>query len=141
MNNHDTCKVKLRMPDKINQLNAESSAPLEHDRERFEALKQQVAGIGLFRRGTLVWVRVRCGKKNCPCATDPDKRHGPYALWSRKVGGKTVSERVSAEHVPLLEEWLGNARELDRLLSEMQQVSLRTTRRILGQRGERARRP
>jgi hypothetical protein len=119
---------------------SEEPAVVEAEHERFEALKRAVADIGFFRRGTLVRVRVRCGKKTCACATDPDKRHGPYIQWTRKVGGKTVSERVAADHVPLLEEWLRNARELDDLLSEMQQVSLRATRRILGQRGERARR-
>lgn len=120
--------------------NAEESLPLKHERELFEELKREVAEIGLFRRGSLVWVRVRCGKKACACATDPDKRHGPYALWSRKVGGKTVSERITTEQVPLVEQWLRNARGLDRLLERMQEVSLRATRRILGQRGERARR-
>jgi hypothetical protein len=129
------------MQNETDPSNVEESAPLEQERERFEALKRAIAEIGLFRRGSIVWVRVRCGKKTCACATDPDKRHGPYALWTRKVGGKTVSERIRAIHVPLLEEWLENARELDRLLEQLQQVSLRATRRILGQRGERARRP
>jgi hypothetical protein len=119
---------------------ARESAAVERERKRFEALARAVADIGLFRRGNLVRVLVRCGKTTCACAIDPDKRHGPYIQWTRKVGGKTVSERVAAEHVPLLKEWLHNARRLDRLLCQMQQVSLRATRRILGQRGERARR-
>jgi hypothetical protein len=128
------------MHENTEQSNAEEPAPLARERERFEALKRAIANIGFFRRGTLVQVRVRCGKKNCACATDPGKRHGPYVQWTRKVAGKTVSERVAAEQVPLLEEWLRNARELDDLLTEMQQVSLHATRRLLGQRGERARR-
>ena len=128
------------MQEHTEQPNAKEPATLERERQRFEALKRAVAEVGLFRRGNLVQVRVRCGKKTCGCATDPDKRHGPYVQWTRKVGGKTVSERIRPEHVPLLEEWLHNARELDRLLREMQQVSLRATRRILCERGERARR-
>jgi hypothetical protein len=128
------------MQDEAVRANIEEPAPLERERKHFEALKRAVADIGLFRRGNLVRVLVRCGKKNCGCATDPAKRHGPYVQWTRKVGGRTVSERVGAEQVPLLEEWLRNARDLDRLLSQMQQVSLRATRRILGQRGEHARR-
>jgi hypothetical protein len=128
------------MHEEVGKSDANEPAPVERGRERFEALKRAVADIGFFRRGNLVRVRVRCGKKTCACATDPDKRHGPYVQWTRKVRGKTVSERVGPEHVPLLEEWLRNAREMDRLLRQMQKVSLRATRRILGQRGERARR-
>jgi hypothetical protein len=130
----------MRTPQDAEPEKVKASAAVERERVRFEILKQAIADIGFFRRGTLTRVRVRCGKDSCACATDPDKRHGPYVQWTRKLAGKTVSERIAREHVPLLEEWIHNARELERLLDEMQQVSLRATRRILGQRGERARR-
>lgn len=119
------------MPKKAEHSRAKEPASLAHERERFEALKRAITGIGFLRRGTLTQVRVCCGKKSCACATNPDKRHGPYVQWTGKVGGKMVSERVAAKYLPLMEQWLRNAKELDRLLSELQQVSLNATRQIL----------
>ena len=51
--------------------------------------------------------------------------------WTRKVAGQTVSVRVRPAQVRLFEEWIRNARRLDRLLARMQALSLRATERIL----------
>jgi hypothetical protein len=44
-----------------------------------------------MRRGSVSLRRIRCGKAGCPCATDPARRHGPYASLTRAVGGTTRS--------------------------------------------------
>ena len=50
--------------------------------------------------------------------------HGPYAEWTRKIGGKTVTRRLSpaelAEYQPLFD----NARKLRALLAELQDLTL-----------------
>jgi hypothetical protein len=107
---------------------------LRRDRERFAALQRALGELGLFRRGSLTRVYVRCGKKECGCMTDARRRHGPYVQWTRKVAGKTVSRRLLPEQVPLFEEWLANSRRLDHLLAEMQAVSMRATEALLRQR-------
>ena len=106
---------------------------LRRDRDRYAALQRALGTVGVFRRGTLVRVYGRCGKPGCACAADPPRLHGPYVQWTRKVAGKTVSVRVRPAQVRLFEEWIRNARRLDRLLARMQALSLRATDRILRQ--------
>jgi hypothetical protein len=36
-----------------------------------------------------------CGKRRCRCHGDPPVLHGPDAEWTRKIGGKTVTRRLS----------------------------------------------
>jgi hypothetical protein len=104
---------------------------LRRDRERFATLRRELGEVGLFRRGSLVQVYARCGKNDCSCMTDPARRHGPYVQWSRKVAGKTVTRRLRNEQVELFQEWIANSRRLDRLLAEMQKVSMRATESML----------
>lgn len=104
---------------------------LRRDRDHYAALQRAIGEVGLFRRGTLVRVYGRCGKPGCGCAADPPRLHGPYVQWTRKVAGKTVSVRVRPAQVRFFEEWIRNARRLDRLIARLQQLSLRATERIL----------
>lgn len=74
--------------------------------------------------GTLTVRAYRCGKPNCRCHADPPRLHGPYAEWTRKVAGKTVTRRLTdaelAEYQPLFD----NARRLRELLAELQAITL-----------------
>jgi hypothetical protein len=106
-------------------------ASLRRDRERFTALKAQLAELDFFVRGSLVHLRVRCGKRSCACATDPDARHGPYVRWTRKVAGRTVSTPLRSDEVPLFEQWLANSRRLDDLVGQMHALGLRAAARAL----------
>jgi len=58
-----------------------------------------------------------CGKKTCRCATDPQKRHGPYHEWSRRKDGKLQHKIVTPEQYELLKRAISNYREILRLLS------------------------
>lgn len=55
-----------------------------------------------MRRGSLSERRVKCSRPGCPCAEQPDARHGPYFSLTRSVGGKTQSRFVAAEDAPLV---------------------------------------
>jgi hypothetical protein len=101
------------------------------DEERYEALKRSVADLSLIRRGSLVRRFMPCGKPGCCCQATRPTLHGPYYQWTRKVRGKTVTVRVSADEARLLKEWIANGRQLDRIVGEMQRVSYRLTERLL----------
>ena len=69
-----------------------------------------------------------CGKPSCRCAGDPSKRHGPYYEWTRKLGGKTATVRLTAEQARLYEEWIENRRRLKKIMARMQEVSIQVAK-------------
>src|SRR6266699_7050981 len=92
------------------------------------ALDKITAGIaaaaGPALPGTLTIRAYRCGKPNCRCHADPPRLHGPYAEWTRKIDGNTVTRRLTdaelADYQPLFD----NARKLRALLAELQDLTL-----------------
>jgi hypothetical protein len=50
-----------------------------------------------MRRGSLSPRTVKCSKPGCPCAQDPEARHGPYYSLTRAVQGKTRSRFLTPE--------------------------------------------
>jgi hypothetical protein len=99
----------------------------------YRQLQLALSRIGYFRRGTLLKRFMPCGKPGCACQATPPRLHGPYYQWTHKVEGKTVTVRLTAEQAELLAAWIATGRELDRIITEMQRLSLRATDRILKQ--------
>ncbi len=93
-------------------------------REALTRITAGLAGAGLALPGTLTVRAYRCGKPNCRCHAAPPRPHGPYAEWTRKINGKTVTRRLTgaelAEYQPLFD----NARKLRALLAELQDLTL-----------------
>lgn len=98
---------------------ARLNAQLRRYEERYRQLAEKLAETGYLYDGTVGRQSLTCGKPNCACATDPARRHGPYAYWTSKLKGRTVSRRLSAEEADLLEEWVKNRRQLERIRDEM----------------------
>jgi hypothetical protein len=101
--------------------------------QRYQKLRAALSRVGYFRRGTLLKRLMACGKPGCACQASPPRLHGPYYQWTRKVGGKTVTVRLTSEQAELLAQWIEAGRELDRIIAEMQQLSLRATDQLLAQ--------
>ncbi|MBI2755844.1 MAG: hypothetical protein HYX52_03945 [Chloroflexi bacterium] len=101
---------------------------------RYAALKRAVLTLGPIRRGSLVRRFMPCDKPGCCCQASPPELHGPYYQWTRKVRGKTVTVRLTREEAHLFEEWISNGRQLDRIVAQMEAVSLRITQRLVKQR-------
>ena len=99
----------------------------------YKHLQLALSRIGYFRRGTLLRRLMTCGKAGCACKASPPRLHGPYYQWTRKVDGKTVTVRLSARQAKLLEGWIANGRQLDRIVAEMEWRSLEATERMLQQ--------
>src|SRR5580692_7058082 len=70
--------------------------------QRILDLAAQLAKAKPMRRGSLSERYVKCSKPGCPCASDPDARHGPYFSLTRGVGGRTESRFVSAAQAELV---------------------------------------
>ena len=103
----------------------------QRDEDRFQNLKTSLAELGCFRRGSIQRRLMPCGKSGCRCQADPPKLHGPYFQWTRKVQGKTVTVRLSSDQAELLRGWISNGRRLEKLIAEMERVSLRLTEPLL----------
>jgi len=91
---------------------------------RLRELTAELAEIGFALPGTINVAMNRCGKPNCACKADPPKLHGPYVTWTRKVEGKTVTRRLSAEQLERYRPWLENRRRLRELTAELEALSL-----------------
>ena len=74
--------------------------------------------------GTLTVRSYACGKPTCRCHHDPPVLHGPYAEWTRKTGGKTVTRRLTAEQLAAWQPLFDNAKKLRALLTDLQELTL-----------------
>jgi len=99
---------------------------------RFEALKQEILGLGFVRPGSLVRRFMPCGNTACACMGRPPRLHGPYYQWTHKVAGKTRTLRLSEDQARLCRQWVRDHKRLKMLLRRMEKLSLRETDRALG---------
>ena len=98
--------------------------PSPAQRAARDRIATQLAQAGFALPGTLTVRAYACGKPGCRCHADPPRLHGPYAEWTRKIGGKTITRRLTprqlAEYQPLFD----NAKKLRTLLSDLQDLTL-----------------
>jgi hypothetical protein len=82
------------------------------------------AAAGPALPGTLTVRSYACGKPNCRCHGDPPALHGPYAEWTRKIGGKTLTRRLTDAELADWQPLFDNARKIRTLLAEIQELTL-----------------
>ena len=103
---------------------ARAAAGHQAEAEKIAAELAAIAATGMVLPGSITQRRTRCGHPRCGCHADPPRLHGPYAEWTRKIGGKTMTRRLTnaelAEYQPLFD----NAKKLRALLSELQDLTL-----------------
>jgi hypothetical protein len=85
---------------------------------------QLAAAAGPALPGTLTVRAYPCGKQNCRCHADPPQLHGPYAEWTRKINGKTVTRRLTPAELAAWQPLFDNARKIRTLLTELQELTL-----------------
>jgi hypothetical protein len=90
---------------------------------RYRALQHQVHGLGFIASGSLVERYTVCGTERCRCHGNPPARHGPYLQYTRKVAGKTLTQRLTPQQAEHYAEWIANRRRLDELIAEMNKIS------------------
>jgi hypothetical protein len=85
---------------------------------------QIAAAAGPALPGTLTVRAYPCGKADCRCHADPPRLHGPYAEWTRKIGGKTVTRKLTPAELTEYQPLFDNAKKLRALLAELQDLTL-----------------
>ena len=98
-----------------------------------QRLTAELADIGFISAGSLVRRYTRCGNPRCRCQADPPRPHGPYWQWTRAVGGKTITRRVTDDQAPLYQEWIANRRRLHQVIADMEEVSRQAAEILLNQ--------
>src|ERR1019366_7186716 len=99
------------------------SLPRKSAAQRFLGLKTELQQLELFCKGTVLARRMKCGQPNCPCHTDPNKRHGPYWEWTYKAAAKTVNVRLSPAAGPLYKAASQQYHRLKLLLNRLEKLS------------------
>jgi hypothetical protein len=89
-----------------------------------DKIAAQLAAAGFALPGTLTVRAYACGKPNCRCRADPPRLHGPYAEWTRKINGKTVTRRLTDDQLAAWQPLFDNARKLRGLLAELHELTL-----------------
>ncbi len=89
-----------------------------------DRIAAELAATGFALPGTLTVRAFACGKRNCRCHADPPALHGPYAEWTRKIGGKTVTRRLTPAQLAAWQPLFDNARRIRALLTELQELTL-----------------
>ena len=98
--------------------------------QRFEKLKSEIAQLEYFAKGTVLARKVKCGKPQCGCHTDPAKRHGPYYEWTYKEAGKTVNVRLDSKAASIYKAAARQYRNLKSTLNRMEKLSRLALARI-----------
>jgi len=89
-----------------------------------DRIATELAAAGFALPGTLTVRAYACGKPSCRCHAEPPRLHGPYAEWTRKIGGKTVTRRLSPAELTEYQPLFDNAKKLRTLLAELQDLTL-----------------
>lgn len=104
--------------------NRPRSDALRRYRQEYQRLKRQLQALGYICLGSITRRWITCGNLACACHRDPDRRHGPYYQWTRKVGGRTQTRMLNESLVRLYQEGIRNHRRFDAILEKMREVSL-----------------
>jgi hypothetical protein len=92
-------------------------------RARYRGLQDQLRDIGFIALGSVIERYTVCGAPGCRCHAHPPAKHGPYFQYSRKLHGKTLTRRLTAEQAERYREWITNRRVLDQVIDQMDQLS------------------
>lgn len=93
-------------------------------RSRKRQILAETAKLDFCLPGSLVERTTRCGTPTCRCHGHPDRQHGPYPTWIRKVGAKTVTHTLNAAQADRYRPWFDNTRRLRTLVDELQALSV-----------------
>jgi hypothetical protein len=85
------------------------------------------AAAGPALPGTLTIRSYACGKTSCRCHADPPRLHGPYAEWTRKIAGKTITRRLTPAELADYQPLFDTAKKLRALLAGLQDLTMQIT--------------
>jgi hypothetical protein len=76
--------------------------------------------------GSISTARSTCGKAQCACHQDHNKRHGVYYRWTGILEGKRTTKTLSKEEAIECQARIKNYRELQKQISDLIHQSVKT---------------
>ena len=87
-------------------------------------VKQELAGLGALRPGSLSMQYNVCSCPSCKCRADPPQKHGPYYQVSSTRKGRGSTKYVKEEDVPTIREQLQNYKRMKELVDRWVELSV-----------------
>ncbi len=87
-------------------------------------VKEELAGLGDLRPGSLSTQYNVCGSPNCKCKADPPQKHGPYYQVSFTRKGKGSTKFVKEQDLPTIREQLKNYERMKELMDRWIELSM-----------------
>jgi hypothetical protein len=95
---------------------------------RIAKIKAALATLGDLRPGTLSQQYNVCGNPGCRCKASPPQKHGPYYQVSFTSQGKSQTQFVRREDVPVVRRQLRNYQRLRTLVDTWIRAGLELSR-------------
>ena len=87
-------------------------------------VKEELAGLGDLRPGSLSTQFNVCGSPNCKCKAEPPQKHGPYFQVSFTRKGKGSTKFVKEDDLPAIREQLKNYERMKELIDKWIELSM-----------------
>lgn len=74
--------------------------------------------------GSISTAKSTCGKPQCPCHSDPARRHGLYYRWTGIINGKRTTRTISREQAQECLARIKNYRKLQKTIAQLMDQAL-----------------
>ena len=102
--------------------------------KRVEQIKLALRQVGEMRPGSLNKQRTACGRPGCCCQNrEHPKKHGPYYQLSYVHKGKSTTQFIQKQLVPMVKGQLKNFKTFKALTAEWVDLSLAIAKQKLAQ--------
>jgi hypothetical protein len=91
---------------------------------RIRRIHAELAQLGDLRPGSLSKQFNTCGRPACRCKATPPQRHGPYYQLSFTWKGRSTSQFVRQQDVPVVRQQLRNYKRLRELVDRWVQLGM-----------------
>ena len=107
----------------VGQESAADARILKRYQLRYREMAARLSQVGFLWHGSIHARWLTCGRADCPCAKDPQARHGPYIYWTSKENGRSVARLLHSPEAEILAKWVQNRQELEKTLGAMKKLS------------------
>jgi len=115
-------------------MHSPTPSPQQSLQTRIDKIKQEILALGMeVQPGVLSQQYNVCGKAGCRCKANPPQRHGPYYQLSFTRKGKSRTQFVRRQDLPLVQEQVQNYQQLRKLMDRWVALGMALSRLRLRQ--------